>query len=143
MTWTYDPAQIASSPLMQMRVLIGDTLTKDPQLQDEELAFFQTQKTNIYGACALACRSLAARLSREADSTQGNLHTLYSSRARAYAQRAAQFEVDETVRSAGVPFSGQTSQADYDARAADLDRMGPEFEIGGDENRNITPLRRR
>jgi hypothetical protein len=154
MAWTYDltqlaipvpptvPADLATWTLPRIRALIGDTMTKDQQMQDEELAFFMSQKTSIYGAAALACRSLAAQMSRQADSTQGNLHTLYSNRARAYAAAAARFEIDEVTRSAGMPYSGQTSRTDYDNRDQDEDRMGPEFEIGGDENRQIAPLRR-
>jgi hypothetical protein len=135
MTWTYDPTHIGTSQLMQLRWLIGDTLTKDQQLQDEELNFALSQRTNIYAAAADSCRALSARLSREADATQGNLHTLYSSKARAYAARAGQYEVMAAVRSAGLPYSGQTSRTDYDNVAQDTDRIGPQFGIEPDENR--------
>jgi hypothetical protein len=134
MSWTYDPAQIASSPLMQLRWLIGDTLTKDQQLQDEELTWAMTQRTSIYGAAADACRSLAGRMAREADSTQGSLHTLYSAKSRNYRAMSGTFEVQAMARSGGLPYSGQTSKTDYQAMLADPDRMGPQFNIGLEDN---------
>lgn len=133
MTWSYDLTQLSSNPLYALRWLIGDTVTKDQQIQDEELLFAMTQRSSIYGAAADACRSLAARLSREADSTQGSLHTLYSARARNYRAMAGGFEVQAMARSAGLPYSGQTSKADYDQMRTNPDRIGPQFSIGLDD----------
>lgn len=135
MTWTYDPALIGTTPLYQLRWLIGDTIMKDQQIQDEELTFAIGQRSNIYGAAADACRSLAARFSREVDSSQGPLRTSYSAKARNYRAMAGSFDIQAMARSAGLPYSGQTSQTDYNAVAADPDRMGPQFNIGFDENR--------
>jgi hypothetical protein len=132
--WTYDPTQLTTSALFQLRLLIGDTLQKDPQMQDEELGWLMTQRSSIYGAAADACRSLAAQMSRQADSTQGNLHTLYSSRARAYAASAGRYEVQAMARSAGLPYGGQMSQADYNQMLSNPDRMGPQFSIGMDDS---------
>lgn len=134
MTWTYDIATLSTTPLFQLRWLIGDILSKDPQMQDEELTWAMGQRTNIYGAAADACRSLSARLSREADNSQGPLHTNYSARSRSYAARAGQYEVMAMARSAGLPYSGQISQADYNLMIADPDRMGPQFNIGMQDN---------
>jgi hypothetical protein len=134
-TWSYDITQLATSPLMQLRWLIGDTLVKDPQLQDEELAFALSQRTSIYGAAADSCRALSARLSREADSTQGPLHALYSSRARAYAARAGDLEVRAMARSGGLPYSGMVSKADYEQMEQDPDRIAPQFGIDMEDNR--------
>jgi hypothetical protein len=134
MTWTYDPTALASTPLFQLRLLIGDTLSKDPQMQDEELTWLSGQRTSIYGAAADACRSLASQMARQADSTQGSLHTLYSARSRAYAAAAGRYEVQAMARSAGLPYSGQISQADYNQMLADPDRMGPQFAIGMQDN---------
>ena len=130
MTWTYDPALLATTPLYQVRWLIGDTLPRDPQLQDEELSWALTQRTSIYGAAADACNALAARLSREADATQGPAHTLYSSRARSYRAQAGTFEVKAMARSAGLPYGGQMSVSDYELMAQNPDRIGGMFVIG-------------
>ena len=134
MTWSYDITALTTTPLYALRLLIGDTIVKDPQLQDEELTWFISQRTSVYGAAAEACRSLSSQMSRQADSTQGKLHTLYSARSRAYAAAAARFEVLAIARSAALPYSGQTSYADYAQNAINPDRMGPQFAIGMDDN---------
>lgn len=134
MTWSYDLTALATTPLFQVRYLIGDTIADDPQIADEELSFAMSQRSNIYGAASDACRSLATQMGRQADSVQGNLRNTYSSRARAYAAAAARFEIQAMARSGGLPYSGQTSQTDYNQMRADPDRMGPQFSIGMDEN---------
>lgn len=139
MAWTYNAAQIATTPLFQLRWLIGDTLVKDQQLQDEELAWAMTQRSSIYGAAADCCRSLAARMSREADSTQGPAHTNYSVRARNYRVQAGGYDVMAMARSAGLPYSGQLSRIDYDTMASDPDRIAGQFRIGmGDDPEGIS-----
>jgi hypothetical protein len=44
MSWTYDPSQMGSSPMMQVRYLVGDTLATDQQVQDEEINFAISQR---------------------------------------------------------------------------------------------------
>ena len=134
MSWTYNIAALATSPLFQLRLLIGDTLSKDPQFQDEELTWMMTQRSSIYGAASDACRSLSAQMARQADSVQGPLRTAYSTRSRSYAAAAARFELQAMSRSAGMPYSGHTSQIDYDALAADPDRIAGQFAIGMDDS---------
>lgn len=134
MTWTYDIATLSSNRVSQLRWLVGDILQKDPQMQDEELAFALSQRSSIYGAACDVCLALAARLSREADSSQGPLRTAYSTRSRAYAQRAAQYEVMAFARSGGLPYSGGISVADYQTMADNPDRIGPQFQIGLDDS---------
>lgn len=139
--WTYDPTHLATTALFQLRWLIGDTLPKDPLLQDEELTWAITQRSSIYGAAADCCRSIAARLSREADATQGPATTHYSVRARNYRAQAGSYDVMAMARSAGLPYSGQISRTDYNNMVSDTDRMAPQFRLGLDENRypGITP----
>jgi hypothetical protein len=133
-SWTYTLADLATTPLFQLRWLIGDTLPADPQIADEELTWAMTQRSSIYGAAADACRSLATQMGRQADSVQGNLRTTYSARSRAYAAASGRFEVMAMVRSAGMPYSGQISKVDYTAMLANPDRMGPQFAIGMQDN---------
>lgn len=134
MSWTYDGSQIGASPLFQLRWLIGDINVKDQQFQDEELQWAMTQRSSLYGAAADACRSLASRLSREADSSQGNFRTSYSARARNYRAQAGTYEVMAMARSGGLSYSGQISQQDYDIAASDPDRMNPAFAVGMHES---------
>jgi hypothetical protein len=69
MTWTYTITDLSTSQKDQVRLLIGDTVQTDHQLQDEEIAYLLTQRSSVYGAAADAadrCRqsSLAASTRR-------------------------------------------------------------------------------
>jgi hypothetical protein len=130
MAWTYDSSELATNPVMQLRLLIGDTLPRDPQFQDAELEFMLSQRSTIYGAAANACRALSTQMSRQADSTDGNTRVLYSSRARAYAAAALRYEQEAMVRSAGMPYSGHLTTADYWTMLNDPDRIAGQFNIG-------------
>ncbi|MDE2467772.1 MAG: hypothetical protein KGL35_03280 [Bradyrhizobium sp.] len=134
MTWSYNPATLATVKKDQVRLLIGDTASPDPLMQDEEINFLISLRNSIYGAAAECCRSLAAQFARQADSTQGSMHTTYSSKSRAYASRAAQYENMAISRSGALPFAGGISIADKQQTEADSDRVPPQFNIGMDDN---------
>lgn len=134
MTWTYDPSQLAGNPTMQVRLTIGDTFASDPQLQDEEISFFLSQRGSIWGAAAEACRAIAANTSRLADTVQGEFKQNYSNRARAYAARAATFEGFAISRGGAMPYAGGISVADKQQQELDADRVPPQFNIGMDDN---------
>jgi hypothetical protein len=132
MTWTFDPTLLAGSPLFQLRSLIGDTLASDPQIADEELAFYQTQRASLYGAAAMACRTLASKYSRSVTQASGTTKFNFTDLSKAYAARAVAFEL---MASAGMmPYAGGISIADKAAQELDPDRVGPQFNIGMDDN---------
>jgi hypothetical protein len=133
-TWTYVVAQLSTTPLYQVRFMLGDTLPADQQLQDEEINFAISQESSVYGAAAACCRNLGARLSREADSIVGEQRTLYSSRAKAYRVKAAEFEALSIARGGGLPYAGGISIADKATNEADSDRVSPEFQKGMTDN---------
>jgi hypothetical protein len=111
MTWSYDPGLLTTDRVTQVRFLIGDTNPREELVQDEEILFALTER-RVYGAAALCLRNIANRLSREADSVQQELRTLYSSRARAFAARAAEMEVKAVTRGGALPFAGGLSVAE-------------------------------
>lgn len=72
MTWSYDNTDLntdtSSGRLNSVRFLIGDTVTTDQQVQDEEITFALGQSSdNIYKAGAYICRTLANKYAREVD----------------------------------------------------------------------------
>jgi hypothetical protein len=134
MSWTYDPSQLETSKLMQVRYLVGDTKTTDQQVQDEEINFAIGQRPSIYGAAAMVCRSLASKLSREADTVDKDLRTVLSSRAKAYSIRASEYDVKASVRGGAMPYAGGISIADKIGNEADTDRVQPQFSIQMDDN---------
>lgn len=141
MTWSYEPTQLDGSTTYQVRLLIGDTEAGDPLLQDEELAFMIATAGGTYAGAAMAARAVAAKFSRDADSTQGELRVLYSSRSRAYAARAV--ELDELASFSGgavaSPYTGGVSVADKAGRVADLDRVRPSFNRGLTDHVPVVP----
>lgn len=134
MTWTYSPSTMATSPMMQVRYLVGDTVSTDHQVQDEEINFALTQRPSIYGAAAMVCRSLAARLSREADTVDKDLRTTLSARATAYSRRASDYENQARSRGGAMPYAGGISIADKVGNELDTDRVQPAFTIDMDDN---------
>jgi hypothetical protein len=83
MTFTYDLA--LSSTKDKVRLLIGDTDSSEPYLQDEEIDFFLSQNSDAVERSALdACEAIIARLSRQVDSSIESISVSAS-------QRVAQF----------------------------------------------------
>lgn len=132
--WTYNVLLLATSPLMQVRYLVGDTEATDQQVQDEEITFALTQRPSIYGAAATVCRSLSTKLSREADTVDKDLRTTLSARATAYSRRAAEYEVKASVRGGAMPYAGGLSIADKITNEQDPDRVQPQFTVSMDDN---------
>lgn len=134
MTWTYNVAQLQTSQLFQVRFLVGDTISDDQQLQDEEINLTLTLRPNIYRAAAQCCRSLAAGLSRKADTVTGELHTAYSQQAKNYSARAVEYDRQASVSSGAAAFAGGISQAQKEQQEQDTDRVPPQFTIGIEDN---------
>ncbi len=134
MTWSYATAQLATSKLMQVRFLIGDTQPSDPLVQDEEVAFALSQRTSPYGAAAILCRAISARLSREADTVDKDLRTTLSARATAYARRAADYEAQANIFGGATPYAGGVSISDKVINERNTDRVQPQFTIDMDDN---------
>lgn len=134
MSWTYDSSQLAASAMMQVRFLMGDTTPTDQQVQDEEITFALSQRPSIYGAAAIVCRSLASKLSRQADVVDKDLRTMLSARAKAYAARAIEYDNKASVLGGGRPYAGGLSISDKIRNEQDTDRMQPQFNIGMEDN---------
>lgn len=130
MSWTYNASQLATSKLMQVRYLVGDTKSSDQQVQDEEINFAISQRGSVYGAAATVCRSLAANLSRRTDTIDKDLRTLLSSQAKAYSARANEYENQAVSRSGVAPYAGGISIADKVQQELNPDRVQPAFNIG-------------
>lgn len=134
MTWSYNIENLATAPKDQVRLLIGDTLTTDQQLQDEEINYLLTTRGSLYGTAAECCRSLQAKFSRSVDQAAGASKTMYSQLAKAYGVKAAEFESKAAMSGAGLPYSGGISVTDKLAQERNTDRVSPQFQVGMDDN---------
>lgn len=134
MTWSYDPTTLTTNKTNQVRFLVGDTEVTDPLVQDEEIVFALSQRNSIYGAAAIVCRTIAAKFSRLADTVDRDIRDALSSKAKAYAMRANEYEVQAKARSGALPYAGGISIADKVTRELDLDRVPPSFNREMDTN---------
>lgn len=134
MTWAYNPAVLATSQKDQVRLLIGDTVPTDQQMQDEEISFYLTQRSSIWGAAAECCRTLQARFSRSVDQAAGDTKVMYSQLAKAYGGKAADFDAKAAAGGAGLPYAGGISITDKIKQGQDQDRVPTQFQVGMDEN---------
>jgi hypothetical protein len=125
MSWTYNAALISTSPLMQVRRLLGDVIASDAQIQDEEINW-ALSRWNVYGATAEMARSLAFQLARQVDIVTGpELRTTYSQRSKQY--HALSREMKRLAMKGAVPYAGAVSIADKINVIGDPDRVPPSF----------------
>jgi hypothetical protein len=138
MTWTYLPAQIATSPLMQVRRLLGDVLASDAQVQDEEINWSLT-RWNIYGATAEMATALAFQLARQVDVVQGELKTNFSARSKQYHALARAMKLLANI--SAQPYGGAMSIADKINVQGDPNRPPPDFQRGQfDDRLPVSPV---
>jgi hypothetical protein len=131
MTWSYSGIP-SSTPLDQVRYLIGDTDVTDQQVRDEEIEWALTQFSNIYHVASLVLRSLQSRYARMVDCTVGSISMSHGKKAEALKSKAD--EMDRLAKlniSVGIrAFVGGIS---YDARETlreDEDGIPPRFTNG-------------
>lgn len=131
MTWTYLPAAMRN--LDRVRLLIGDTDSADPQLQDEEITFFLTEAGNPRAAAVQAVEALIGRYARQVDRAiggEGGLSVSASQKVAHYQQLLVTLK--ERARSRPVPFAGGISQSQKDAQEERTDRVRPAFTVDMD-----------
>lgn len=134
MTWSYSWDQLATNPVYAVRLEIGDIVSCDPQLQDEEIAYFISKRSSLYGACAECCRSLASKFSRSVDTAAGGNKASFSQLAKAYVKQTLLFEQRAALGGAGMPYAGGISVADMLAQMQNDDRVPSNFTVGMHEN---------
>lgn len=142
MAWTYDPTNLVTTTptgrLNSVRLLIGDTDSTDPILQNEEIYFSLAQTNdNVYYAGSWACRIIAAKFSRFVDTTldsAGSSH--YSDRVDHFTLLANQLsDLGKKTygKSLGISFGG-TSKAAMEVVEQNSDRVKPAFKVDQFDN---------
>jgi hypothetical protein len=126
-TWSYsgDPGGSESD---QVRFLIGDTVTADQQLTNEEIAWLILNEGSPVRAAIKGAESLSAKYARQVDKTVGNLSLSASQRSKRYAELAKQLTDQYITRGTSLPWAGAISRDDKNERQLDGDRTDPFFE---------------
>jgi hypothetical protein len=138
MSWTYvDPTK---NPRDAVRLLIGDTNSKDQLLLDIEIEYFLAQYTNaVLQTSIRCCEAIWAKFSRMADEAAGPVKINYSQKA-----KGAQAMMDSLRRRLAIDgdltaYAGGLSKADKQTTSADTDRVKPDFSKHMMENNLVTP----
>lgn len=131
--WTYNPMELATSTLYQVRALIGDVMQADQQLMDAEINFQLSQFSNANLAAAACCRMMAFKFARQVDTVQGHLSINYSNRSKQYFSLAKDLEQRGYASSVGM-YAGGISVSDVQNVQSNTDRIQPEFTIGMSDN---------
>lgn len=134
MTWSYNPSLLASNSKDAVRLLIGDVVNTDQQMQDEEIAYMVTMRGTLYGAAAECCRALAAKFGRSVDQQGGTSKVSYSQMAKAYTLKSIEFENKSALFGAAQPYAGGISLSDKQLQDMNQDRVLPTFTKGMMDN---------
>lgn len=134
MTWSYYPNLLSTQAKDAVRLLIGDVVASDQQMQDEEIVFFVSSRGTLYGAAAECCRALAAKFGRSVDQTAGSTKNMYSQMSKAYTAAAIYFESKSAMAGGGMPYSGGISLSDKQTQQLNEDRVVPIFTKGMMDN---------
>lgn len=135
MAWTYSNSELNTTTetgrLNTVRLLIGDIISTDPLLQDEEITFALEQAgQSVYGAASWACRVIAAGFARLVDTQlDGALESKYSDRIKHYTLMSQQLmDLGKSVGGKGMGvFGGGISNIAIRTAEADVDRPSPAF----------------
>lgn len=146
MTWTYVPQLLTSTAttgtLMRTRLLVGDTITTDQLLQDEEIYFVLSEQPYPNYAAADCADMIAARFARQVNTENSLLKVWASERHKHYVKLA------ERLRSNGpgvLPggenagailadgYAGGISVAANEALEDNADNVLPPIKVGQDD----------
>lgn len=125
MTWTYTGP--ANSDSDAVRFLIGDTLSTDPLLSNEEVAWLLSERGGVYPAAIQACETLAAKFARMTDTVVDDVEVKASQRAKQFRELRADLQRRAALSGGALPYLGGQSISDKQAREDDTDRVPPIF----------------
>jgi hypothetical protein len=130
MTWTYagDPS---ASTLAALRFLIGDTITGDQQLSDEEITFVSTSYTDNNLAAAELCEAIAAKYARQVDTTNGDLRLGAEKRFQHYTDLAQKYR--KKGNKLALMWSGGRLISEKQTAAQNTTLVQPSFSRGMDD----------
>jgi hypothetical protein len=134
MAFTYDDTDLdtttASGRLNSTRLLLGDTNSAEPQVQDAEVVFALGQNANnVYLAAAWLARVVSMKYAREVDiDLDGILSVNYSQLSKAYIDLAEDLEYQAKVAGGKLGiYGGGITKTGIAAVRANTNRVEPSF----------------
>lgn len=117
----------------EIRLLIGDTDSNDPLLQDAEINYFISVEGESRRAAARSALAIVAKFARCVNESVGRIKVSFEQRVDHYNKLAEELmmEADAVV---GTPFAGGISVSDKQTTELDDDRVQPQFNRATHEN---------
>lgn len=126
MAWTYDPSQLNTNELYQVRMEIQDTNVNNQMLLDEEIQHAINTERNVWAASARCCEMIARRLLMKADVKLGrSMQVIYSKAAEQYFAMARMLRCK--AMGTVVPYVGGMAIADKQSIGQDSALVAPNF----------------
>lgn len=142
MTFTYTLADLESSSMMQIRLMIGDNDSTDQLLQDEEINWLLSRQPVMTYAAADCADLIAAKFARQVTTTNGAMRVTASQRQLQYADLAKRLRSNGAGDTPGgpsggtiaaTPFVGGISREANQSIASDRDNVLPSTSVGQDD----------
>jgi len=134
LSFSYDDTDLgtdtASGRLNATRLLLGDTDSNDPQVQDSEVTFALSETNdNVYYAAAWLARVVASKYSRQVTTElDGQLSVEYSDLAKQYSKLADQLEYQGTKAGGRLGIkAGGITKTDIEIAREQTNRVKPTF----------------
>jgi len=134
LSFSYDDTDLgtdtASGRLNATRLLLGDTDSNDPQVQDTEVTFALSEtNNNVYYAAAWLARTVASKYSRQVTTElDGQLSVEYSDLAKQYSKLADQLEYQGTKAGGRLGIkAGGITKTDIEIAREQTNRVKPTF----------------
>lgn len=122
-----------SSPINQVRLMVGDTDASDTQLQDESISAYlpggPLAAGSVYLAAAQCCEAIASAYARQVNLKIGNTSAALEPRMAHYRQRAKDLRLENLRYGGVVPYAGGQSLADKQSVEQNTDRVTPSFSV--------------
>ena len=129
---SFSDSDVFLDSIAEVRHLIGDTDTDNPQLTDEEIAYELGVAGGTARAAAIGCiKSLKARYATMVDTTELDLSVRASQMYEHFKDLLDTFNNPFASGNSVIPYAGGISYADIDARNANTDRVQGIFARNG------------
>jgi len=135
-TWLYQDTM--ARDIDKVRFYVGDTDSSDQLLTDEEITFALDEAGGgIRTAASICADQLAARYSRLADLTEGQLSIKYSQRVKQYQTISQNVGNASRTSFLAMPTAGAVFTADKEATETDDSLVKPSFRMDTLDNPDV------
>lgn len=130
MTFTYSSSSIGTN-LAKVRLRLGDTVSDDPLLTDEEINHFLDECNDDVRAAALkSCRAIVAKHARTVNDSAAGINSSKTSKFQQYKDLLAELADDLQRSGDAQPFVGGISIDRSDTADQDADFRPQSFGVG-------------